>query len=109
MRRRRGISSIYGFIVIFLLCMASLQTWSTAISSMASIEGASDQSNQLQQMQQIEHLSLQVIGHNLTIINNGDIASTVEYLRLVAPNDSESVPMQAEVAVGDHLTEHIPL
>jgi hypothetical protein len=108
MRRRKGLSSIYGFIMIFLLSMASLQTWSSAVSSMASIESASDQGNQLQQMQSIEHLVLTESGPNLTIANNGEIPSTAEFLRFGGPNDSRTIALDAEIAVGSSLTVHIP-
>jgi hypothetical protein len=104
MRPRKGISSIYGFIMIFLLSMASIQTWSSAVSSMASIETASDQGHQLQQMQSIEHLSLTESGGNLSISNNGDIPSTVEYLRLVDANGSRTVTMDANIAVGSTMS-----
>jgi len=108
MRRRKAISSIYGFIMIFLLSMASLQTWSSAVSSMTSIEGASNQSHELQQMQSIEHLSLSESGSNLTINNNGQVRSTVQFLRLVGPNDSRSIALDMGIAVGSSATEPIP-
>ena len=57
-RGSRSISSIYGFIMIFLLCMASIQTWSSAVGSLEELQGASDQSHQLEQIQGLEHLSL---------------------------------------------------
>jgi hypothetical protein len=108
MRRRKAISSIYGFIMIFLLSMASLQTWSSAVSSMASIESASDQGSQLQQMQSIEHLTLAESGANLTISNNGEVPSTVEFLRLAGPNDSRTIPLGTEIAVGSSVTMSVP-
>jgi len=104
MKRRKGISSIYGFIMIFLLSMASIQTWSSAVSSMSSLESASDQGSQLQQMQSIEHLSLAESGPNLTISNNGQIPSTAEYLRVAGPNDSRTIALDVEIAVGSALT-----
>ncbi len=108
MRRRKGLSSIYGFVMIFLLSMASLQTWSSAVSSMASIESASDQGNQLQQMQSIEHLALTESGPNLTIANNGEVPSTAEFLRFAGPNDSRTITLGAEIAVGASVTVHVP-
>jgi hypothetical protein len=107
MRRRRAISSIYGFIMIFLLSMASIQTWSSAVGSMASIDGASEQGHQLQEMQSIERLALSESGGNLTITNDGSVSSTILYLRLVGNNDSKSIPLDVGIPVGGSLTEPV--
>jgi hypothetical protein len=100
-RGSRGISSIYGFIMIFLLCMASIQTWSSAVGSLEELQGASDQSHQLEQIQGLEHLSLYLYDGNLTVANDGQIPTTLAYLRLVGPNDSKTIPLGEELAVGD--------
>ena len=105
---KRGISSVYGFIMIFLLSMASIQTWSSAVGAMESIQGASDQSAQLRQLQGVEHLSLSLSSGNLTITNDGQVPSTVQFLRLVGANSSRMVDVGAEVAVGDSVKETIP-
>lgn len=105
MRRRKGISSIYGFIMIFLLSMASIQTWSYAVSSMASEENAAAQQQQVQQLQSIEHLSLYESDGNITITNTGQIPSTVEVLRYVGPNNSRTVDVDAALPVGSSITE----
>ncbi|MDG6925612.1 MAG: hypothetical protein JRN09_03570 [Nitrososphaerota archaeon] len=109
MKRRRGISSIYGFIMIFLLSMASVQTWSYAVSSMASVEGASAQQHQVQQMQSVERLTLSESSGNLTVSNTGQIPSTVQFLRLIGPNDSRTIPVDETLAVGSSLVEAVPL
>jgi hypothetical protein len=104
----KGISSVYGFIMIFLLSMASIQTWSSAVSAMDSIQGASDQSHQLQQLQSIERLSLSLSGGNLTIENSGQVPSTVEFLRLLRANSSRTVPLDVPVGVGASVVERVP-
>ena len=96
----KAISSVYGFIMIFLLSMASIQTWSSAVGAMESIQGASDQSAQVDQLQGIEHLSLSLSGSNLTISNDGQVTSTIEFLRFVQPNSSRTVRLDAAVDVG---------
>ena len=105
---KRGISSVYGFIMIFLLAMASIQTWSSAVGAMESIQGASDQSAQLHQLQGIEHLSLSLAAGNLTIANDGQVPSTVEFLRLVGPNTSRIIELGSELGVGDSVRESVP-
>ncbi len=99
-RGSRGISSIYGFIMIFLLSMASIQTWSSAVGSLTELQGASDQSHQLEQMQGLEHLSLSLSDGNLTIANDGQVPSNLDYLRLVGQNDSKTIALEGELAVG---------
>ncbi|MDA4113906.1 MAG: hypothetical protein OK474_07655 [Thaumarchaeota archaeon] len=106
--KRKGISSVYGFIMIFLLSMASIQTWSSAVGSMENIQGASDQSHQIQQLQGIEHLSLAYSDENLTIVNDGQVPATVEFLRLVGPNSSSTIALGAPIAVGASLNRSIP-
>ena len=104
----KAISSVYGFILIFLLSMASIQTWSSAVGAMESIQGASDQSHQLQQLQGIEHLSLSKTDGNLTVTNDGQVPSTLEFLRLVGQNSSRTVEVDAPVAVGQSVVEPVP-
>ena len=100
MKRSRGISSIYGFIMIFLLSMASLQVWSSAVGSLTEIQAASDQSHQIDQMQGLEHLDLSTADGNLTVTNDGQVPSTVEFLRLVDQNGSSTVAIGRQLAVG---------
>jgi hypothetical protein len=104
----KGISSVYGFIMIFLLSMASIQTWSSAVGAMESIQGASDQSAQVEQLQGIEHLALSLSGSNLTISNDGQVTSTIEFLRFVQPNSSRTLRLDAAVDVGGSLVEKVP-
>ena len=109
MQRRRAISSIYGFIMIFLLSMASVQTWSYAISSETSVENASLHQHQLQQMQSAERLVLTESKGNLTIFNGGQITSTIEFLRFLATNNSKTVSEGVQISPGSVLRELVPL
>lgn len=106
--KKKAISSIYGFVMIFLLTMASLQSWSSALGSLAAEESASNQGHQLQQMQAIEHLSLTENDGNLTILNNGELPSTVEYLRITGHNSSTVVELGDHLAIGGSLNEQVP-
>ena len=106
-QERKGISSIYGFIMIFLLSMASIQTWSSAVGSWSQLQTASDESHQLEQSQSLERLSLSLSGGNLTVTNDGQVPSTLDYLRLVGPNDSKTFQISDEVAVGGSVLVHL--
>lgn len=105
MKRRNGISSIYGFIMIFLLSMASIQSWSYAVSSMANEENAAAQQEQVQQLQSVERLSLFESDGNITVTNTGQIPSTIEVLRYISPNDSRTIYLDAGLPVGSSVTE----
>ena len=105
----KAISSVYGFILIYLLSMASIQTWSSAVGSMENIQTASDRGHQLQELQALEHLSLSLSGSNLTIANDGQIPSTVAYLRLLFSNSSRTVQLDAQLAVGASTVETVPV
>jgi len=104
----KGISSVYGFILIFLLSMASIQTWSSAVGAMESIQAASDQGHELQQLQGIERLSLSLSNGSLTISNDGQVPSTVEFARLLGANSSRTLALDLPVPVGDSVVEHVP-
>jgi hypothetical protein len=107
-RRSSGISSIYGFIVIFLLSMASMQVWSSAVSSMAQMESASNQGIQLDQLRSMEHVGLSESGSNLTIRNDGEIPTTLEFIRLIGVDGSRTLTLGTELAVGSSLNLSIP-
>ena len=104
----KGISSVYGFIMIFLLSMASVQTWSSAVGAMESIQGASDQSAQLHQLQGSSTFRSRCPAGNLTIQNDGQVPSTVEFLRLVGANSSRIVRLDVPVGVGARSLRRVP-
>ncbi|MGA2663712.1 MAG: hypothetical protein ABSF83_02035 [Nitrososphaerales archaeon] len=104
----KGISSVYGFILIFLLSMASIQTWSSAVSALDGIQSAADQAHEVQQLQGLEQLSLTQSSGNLTIANVGQVPSTVQFLRLSAGNSSRIVDLGAALGVGETLHESVP-
>lgn len=106
--RRRGISSIYGFVMIFLLSMASIQTWSYAVSSESNLEGASLQDHQIQEAQSQERLTLAESRGNLTISNSGQVSSLVEYMRLIAGNSSTTRVLDVQLAAGASVVVPVP-
>jgi len=96
-RGKRGLASVYGFIMIYLLVMASLQAISEVMSSSDSAQEATQQAAQLGQERSLERLSVGLSGGNVTVTNNGLIPSEVSFL--LARNSSGS----REVAVGKQL------
>src|SRR5689334_22661061 len=82
-RRRAGLSSAYGFIMIYLLVIASLQAVSAALSSSERADAAAQHAGQVAQMRSLERLQVGLSrGGNVTITNDGLIPSKLSFLLL---------------------------
>jgi len=100
-RRRAGLSSVYGFIMIYLLVIASLQTISISLSSSEGADAAAQQAGQLSQMRSLERLQVAMSrGGNVTITNDGLIPSDLSYLLLQNSSISRELPVKDSLAVG---------
>ena len=100
-RRRAGLSSVYGFIMIYLLVIASLQAISSALSSSERADAAAQQAGQVAQMRSLEHLHVGMSrGGNVTITNDGLIPSQLSFLLLQNSTVSKELPVQDSLAVG---------
>jgi len=99
--RRAGLSSVYGFIMIYLLVIASLQAVSSALSASQNADAAAQRAGQVAQMRSLERLSvgLSRVG-NVTVSNDGLIPSKLSYLLLQNSTVSEERPLQDLLAVG---------
>ncbi|MDV3244761.1 MAG: hypothetical protein LYZ66_06280 [Nitrososphaerales archaeon] len=78
--RRKALSAVYGFIVIFTLLMAGIGTTLSIMDSQASVWNAQDRARQLEATRQVEHLALSLNGTSLTVANVGLIASRPLFL-----------------------------
>jgi hypothetical protein len=100
-KRRAGLSSVYGFIMIYLLVIASLQSISSALSSGESADAAAQQAGQVAQLRSLEHLRVGVSREgNVTITNDGLIPSELSFLLLQNSTVSRELPLQDSLAVG---------
>jgi len=100
-RRRAGLSSVYGFIMIYLLVIASLQAVSSALSSSERADAAAQQAGQVAQIRSLERLSVGMSrGGNVTITNDGLIPSQLSYLLLQNSTVSEELPLVDSLSVG---------
>jgi|GEM_PF-2258423 len=100
-RRRAGLSSVYGFIMIYLLVIASLQAVSSALSSSEKADAAAQQAAQITQMRSLERLSVGMSrGGNVTIANDGLIPSQLSYLLLQNSTLSKELPVGDSLSVG---------
>ncbi|HUI01678.1 MAG TPA: hypothetical protein VLX56_08625 [Nitrososphaerales archaeon] len=101
MRKRRGLSSIYGFIMIYLLVIASLQAISMSLSSGQNAEAAAQQAGQVSQQRSLERLVVTLAkGGNVSITNDGLIPSTLSYLFLENSTLSRVVELGQSIPVG---------
>jgi len=100
-RRRPALSSVYGFIMIYLLVIASLQAISLSLSSSQSADAAAQRAGQVDQMRSLEHLRVGMSrGGNVTISNDGLIPSDLSLLLLQNSTVSRELPVQDPLAVG---------
>jgi hypothetical protein len=101
---RRGLSSIYGFIVIYLITIAAIDSFSSAIGSLVTMQSAQQSANEIEARRRIEHLSLKISGNTLIISNVGLIPSKVAYLLIYPPLNSSDVPVDRELFTGESLS-----
>jgi hypothetical protein len=109
-RRRSALSSIYGFIMIYLLVIASLQAISLSLSSSHNAEAAAQQAGQVAQLRSLEHLRVGLTrGGNVTIDNDGLIPSSLSLLLLQNSSLSRELPLRQSLAVGASVVVEAPL
>jgi hypothetical protein len=98
-RHSRALSSVYGFIMIYLLVIASLQAISSSLSSGQNAEVAAQEAAQVSQTRSLEHLQVR-LGTNVTVTNDGLISSYISVLLVKTQNGSRELPFHQEVPVG---------
>jgi hypothetical protein len=101
---RKGLSAVYGFIVIFTLLMAGIGAALTIMDSQASVWSAQDRARQIQASQQAERLALSLNGSSLTIRNVGLAPSQVLYLYQKGVTTSTDRRLGASLQEGSNLT-----
>jgi hypothetical protein len=100
---------VYGFIMIYLLVIASLQALSLSFTSSQNAEAAAQQAGQVAQQRSLEHLRVEMSkGSNVTITNDGLIPSRLSFLLLQNSSTSREFPLQRPLAVGASLVVSIP-
>jgi hypothetical protein len=77
---RPGLSSVYGFIVIFSLLMAGIGAAIAIMDSQATVWNAQDRARQIQSNQRDERLTLSLNGTSLIVGNVGLVPSQLLYL-----------------------------
>jgi hypothetical protein len=99
--RRGGLSSVYGFIMIYLLVIASLQAISISFSSSESAMAAAQRADQVAQQRSLEHLQVRIAqGGNVTVTNDGLIRSVLSVLLVQGRSGATALPIQESLAVG---------
>lgn len=97
---RRGLSSVYGFIAIYLLTIAALEASSSTIGSLVSIQASHESADQLDSLQKIEHLTLKLSNGTLAVTNDGLVPSTVRYIHLTLSSTSSDLSINQKLSVG---------
>ncbi|MBI3116248.1 MAG: hypothetical protein HYZ12_02805, partial [Thaumarchaeota archaeon] len=100
---RRGLSSVYGFIAVYLLTMAALEASSSMVGSLVTLHESRDRADQLESVQKIEHLTLTQSNGTLTLTNDGLTPSMVKYLHLTLSSSSSDLEINQKISVGQVL------
>lgn len=104
---RRAVSSVYGFIVIYLLVMASLQAISLALSAGEGADEAAQRAQQVDQLRTVERLAVTLSGGNLTVTNDGLIPSSLSSMLLRNSSVSRVVSLDDSLPVGASVVEDL--
>ena len=100
-RGRKGLASVYGFVMIYLLVIASLQAISLSVSSGQAADASAERAGQVGQLRSLEHLRVAMArGGNLTITNDGLITSSLSFLVLQNSTVSRTFPLRGSLGVG---------
>jgi hypothetical protein len=106
-RPRKGLSAVFGFIIIFMLLMAGLEAFSAIIGTQGSIAAAQNQAGQIEASRKLEHLTVSLNGTALQILNDGLIPSTLAYLYQASVTDSVDSRMGETLSPG--ATTSVPI
>lgn len=100
-RKRPALSSVYGFVMIYLLAIASLQAISVSLSSGQAADAASLRAGQVAQMRSLERLDVALSPDgNVTVTNVGLIPSQLSVILVQGLNSSEAIGAGQSLPVG---------
>jgi len=101
---RSGLSSVYGFIVIFTLLIAGISVTQTILNSQKAVWDAQDRAKHIEASQQLEHLTLSLTGTSLKIQNVGLVPSQLMYLHQVSQLSSKDQRLGNRLSAGNSLS-----
>ena len=77
--QRRGLGTVYGFLVVYMLIMAGMTAISDISSSQASLNSASGRQQELQSSKQLEHIDVVQLASSTRVTNVGSTTSDLVY------------------------------
>ncbi|MDV3277289.1 MAG: hypothetical protein LYZ69_02335 [Nitrososphaerales archaeon] len=104
---RRGLSAVFGFLVIFMLLMAGLAAISTELNAQNSVWSSQERARQVENTRQLEHLTLSLNGSFLVVRNDGLVQSQLQYLVREANQSMTDTKVQSLLQTGS--TSAIPI
>ena len=102
--RRQGLSSVYGFIVIYTLIVVGLGAFSAVMYANANLESSRQRANQIDSMRHLEHLTLTLTPGSVIVLNDGLITSQLAYLHLTYPSTSTDSRIATTLSVNSTLS-----
>lgn len=106
---RKGLASVYGFLVLFLLITAGLSTFSSVMSAQYRVIDANQRAQQLIQQAKAERLTVSWGASGIVATNDGGALSRVTNLLLVGPSSEQSRTFSQQILPGDSLQISIPV
>src|SRR3989475_13268271 len=103
-RRRKALSSVYGFIVLYTLIVVGLGAFSAVMYSNASVESSHQRAGQIDSMRHLEHLTLTLMSGSVIVINDGLITSQLAYFHLAYPYTSTDSRIATTLSVNSTLS-----
>ncbi len=101
---RKGLSAVYGFVVIYLLIMAGLSAISNVANSQVAVQQSNDRARQLDSLRSSERLEVQYSNGTVSVRNDGSVLSTLEDLVTRASSGTVVAPLGVQLPVGGNVT-----
>ena len=108
MARRRALSSVYGFIVIYMLLIAGLAAIAQVSGSELSLRQSVQRGEMLQSARQGEHLSLYPLASSLAVVNDGSVPSQLRYILVKTQTGLSVQPSSVSLPAGSSVQLPLP-
>ena len=101
---RKGLSAVYGFIVIYLLIMAGLSAISNDASSQASLDQSINRAKQVDALRSSEHLDVRYFNGSLNVVNDGSVVSGLQDIVSRTSSGTSMMSAAYQLPVGGNVT-----
>ncbi len=107
-RKKRALSSVYGFIVVYTLIVAGLGAYSAVMDANEALDSSRQRADQIESMRPLEHLTITLGPDYASVLNDGLIPSNLAYLHTISASTSTDVRLGDKLSVDSSLSLPIP-